>query len=276
MFFGEMWLKEKIQFFANRPSDGDDEGVVRVEQAIEDTYAFPLLRGKDVKRWAATPSIYILLPHTQHDAANAVELADLPKKTREYFVKFKDKLSSRKKFRNFDPSGKIFYGLYSVLAATFAPFKVVWREMAGGAIAAVVASAMLPSGTEKIVIPDHKLFIIPCKSRAEADFVAGMFNSTLSTYLIRSYAISTGISAHVLERLPIPEYDDTNSVHSQISQSAKECGDLVAKGLSVEDAEAKLDKLVGKLLRVTEAELAVIQEALDEIANKPLPIEAIA
>ncbi|MGO7450376.1 hypothetical protein ACC668_37975, partial [Rhizobium ruizarguesonis] len=77
-------------------------------------------------------------------------------------------LEARKKFRNFEPKVRDWYGLYSVLGATFSPYKVVWREMVSGSeiIAAAVSTALLPDGTSKIILPDHKLFIIPCEAEA--------------------------------------------------------------------------------------------------------------
>jgi hypothetical protein len=178
---------------------------------------------------------------------------------------FKPKLSSRKKFRNFDPSTAEWHGFYSVLNATFAPFKVVWREMAGGSIAAVASRSTLPTGESKTVVPDHKLFVIPCVSNEEADFVCGVFNSSLSNYLIKSYAIATGISTHVLDRLPIPQFNDSDDLHKRISMLAAKCREAVELGTNVESFESELNDLVGSALGLSSADVAAIESALAEI-----------
>ena len=267
VFFADVWLNGHHLLIANRPQDGDDSHLQRKEQSIEADYVYPLLRGKDVRRWYGNPSQHILMPHDGDSPTDAVTFTTLPKKTQEFLSKFKQKLTGRKKFRNFDPSGKDWYGLYSVLDATFSPYKVVWREMAGGAIAAVIDNAKLPSGEVKLVIPDHKLFLIPCKSLAEAHFVSGIFNSVIGTYLIKSYAISTGISTHVLDRLPIPEYDRDNKLHKEISTAARHCASAAEKEDDLEELEDDLDHLVAKLLEITDKELGTIHKALKEIAG---------
>lgn len=249
----------------NRALDGDDRNVHILEQAIEPDFVYPLLRGKDVSRWRANPLNYIVIPHSQGSPANPVAFRTLPSKTQQFLNSFRTKLASRKKFRNFDPSGTEWHGLYSVLKATFAPFKVVWREMASGSIAAVVGESILPTGESKLVVPDHKLFIIPCVSSEEADFVCGVFNSSISNYLIKSYAIATGISTHVLDRLPIPQFDASNDRHQRVSLLAAKCREEVQSGNNVESREKELNKVVAAALGLTITEARAIEDALSDI-----------
>lgn len=267
VFFVDAWMRNRQLFIANRPGDGDDPNLERIESSVESTYVYPLLRGRDVRRWHAEPSTYLVLPHNEENPSNPVAFANLPAKTQGFLSKFKDKLSGRKKFRNFDPTGKMWHALYSVLEATFAPHKVVWREMAAGAIAAVVDSARLPNGEVKIIIPDHKLFVIPCVSSEEAHFIAGIFNSVIGMYLIKSYALATGISTHVLERLPIPEFDPGDELHRRISQTAYDCSRCAQLDSPVGSLERELDQIVAELLGIDAADLRVIHEALNIITG---------
>lgn len=246
----------------SRPRDGNDQTLGQHRQTIEAKYVFPLLRGRDVGRWHSEASSYIVLPHDAENPNNAVAFGNLPPKTQEFLVTFKSKLQSRKRFRNFDPSGDKWNGLYSVLNATFAPYKVVWREMATGAVAAVVASARLPTEEEKVVIPDHKLFVIPCATAEEAHFVCGMFNCSISNYLIRSYAISTGISTHVLDRLPIPCFDESNAAHRELARCAGECASAVVHESDLKSAEEALDGAAADVLNVSRRDRISIHTAL--------------
>ena len=268
VFFLDAELLRGQLLVRNRPQDGKDSALPQVQVSIEPAYIFPLLRGKDVSRWVARPSSYVLVPHAAAEPANPVPFSKLPNRTREFLTTFEDKLRSRKKFRNFDPSGQLWHGMYSVLNASFAPFKVVWREMATGAIAAIVGNSELPDGQEKVVIPDHKLFIIPCKSLAEAFFVCGIFNSSISNYLILSYAIATGISTHVLDRLPIAHFDEKHPLHRAVASAAQACHASATRGHRVADKLLDdLDKAVAALLEMSDSDLRAIRKGLREISS---------
>lgn len=208
----------------------------------------------------------MVVPHDADHPADPVSFHSLPKLTKEFLSAFKDKLSHRKKFRNFDPGGSSWYGLYSVLNASFSKHKVVFREMATGSIAAVVSTEELPTGETKIVLPDYKLFVIPCQSADEAHFVCGFFNSSIGDYLIRSYALATGISTHVFDRLPIPRFDPKNKLHGNISTEAKNCAKLARQE---KDFGKDLDQLtthVADLLKLSAAARSSIKKALTEIS----------
>jgi hypothetical protein len=255
-------------FVRNRAEDGDDHDLASIKQTIEPDFIYPLLRGKDVRKWAATPSSYAIIPHDSEAPVNPVVWTKLPKKTQEFFARFEAKLRSRKKFRNFDPAGNGWFGLYSVLAATFARYKVVWREMAVGAVAASVKADRLPTGERKVVVPDHKLFIIPCSCEPEADFICAILNSSISNYLVLSYALATGISTHILDRLPIPLFDDSIESHRELAETAR---GLVAA--TVKDGESDMNKMaldasVARVFAVADDDLAAIQRGLRELKTK--------
>jgi hypothetical protein len=264
IYFLNASLVRNRLWISNRCDDGDDPRLPVREQAIEHEYVYPLLRGKDVGRWTAVPSSYILLPHDAENPNDPVPFSELPDKTKEYLAFFRSRLAKRKPFRNFDPTSGAWHGLYSVLTATFAPYKVVWREMATGSVAAVTGSSTIPSGEQKIVVPDHKLFVIPCATEAEAQFVCGFFNSSIASYIISSYAISTGISTHVLERLPIPRFDATIKSHRAIVDWARKCHEATLSG-GGESFQDELDKAVGGSLALSDADVEIVREALSEL-----------
>ena len=206
----------------NLAREGRNDTVEEVSLPIEPDYLYPLLRGEDVSPFQAVSKSFIIVPHNASDPVSPQPLGKLPRLTREFLSEFRPILQSRKKFRNFDPSVGVWYGLYSVLNATFSPFKVVWREMAtgGGVIAAVVSSAKLPNGDSKVVLPDHKLAIIPCKTLGEADYIAGFLNADITNLIVRSYALATGISTHILDRVAVPRFSAKNPLHRELSQLA--------------------------------------------------------
>lgn len=266
VFFLDAELVRGSLFIGNRPEDGDDHSVEQVQQSIESDYIYPLLRGKDVKKWVAQPSNFVLIPHDASNPTSPTPLDEMPHKTQEFLTRFQSKLSTRKKFRNFDPSQEHWHGLYSVLEATFSPYKVVWREMASGAVAATASNSELPTGVKKTIVPDHKLFIIPCSSQTEARFICGIFNSSIADYLIRSYAIATGISTHVLDRLPIPRFQSSNKTHVNISDVARRCEQEARAGKRI-TGQSELDALAAEALGVTKKDLQAIHSALRDLSG---------
>jgi hypothetical protein len=90
-----------------------------------------------------------------------------------------------------------------------------------GVIAAAVSSSQLPDGTSKVILPDHKLTIIPCETEEEADFVAGFLNTDVANLIVRSYALATGISTHILERVAVPRYSSKDPRHTELAKLSK-------------------------------------------------------
>ena len=256
---------------SNRSEDGRDNSVPVVEHRVEEEVVFPLLRGRDVHKWSASPGCAVILPHSADNPVSPIPFHKLGKGTQGFLGSFKEKLQSRKKFRNFDPSGKEWHGLYSVLSATFSPYKVVWKEMAKGSICSVISTYQLANVSDKkVIIPDHKLMLIPCENLKEAHYIAAILNSSLSRYIVCSFAISTGISTHILEKLPIQRYKASIPLHNILAQLSQNCHIATAKGdmETVAALETNIDQVVAKLWGITDYELKSIQDALKEI-EKP-------
>ena len=116
-------------------------GKIRVEHirtAIEPNLVYPLLRGKDVKRWDANPSAFLILAQDPATRAGIPE-ADMKReqpKTFAYFKKFEGKREKPERgtlrgralyklyFRPTDP----FYSMYNVGPYSVQPIKVFWRQ----------------------------------------------------------------------------------------------------------------------------------------------------
>ena len=52
----------------------DDDSVIRVEADIESDIVFPLLRGREVTRWLATPNYFILVPQDSSQPSKGIPL----------------------------------------------------------------------------------------------------------------------------------------------------------------------------------------------------------
>ncbi len=201
--------------------------------------------------------LHRFVPHSQSNPASPIAFSKLPKLTREFLAAFRSILSTRKKFRNFDPSGSGWHGLYSVLNATFSSHKVVWREMATGS--GVIAAAR--SGQRRFLMENRKsscqitsLQSSPARRLKEADFIAGFLNSDTTNLIVRSYALATGISTHILDRVAVPRFSPVNTLHREMSNLARN-----ARTQGPADQErARMSAIAAQLLNFSSAEAAKV------------------
>ena len=182
----------------NRPQAGKNREVSQIEGNVEPGAVRRLLRGGDVAKGVATPSGWVLWFHDHDNVSNAMTPAEASNRfprAFEYASQFEELLSRRKTFRGFDPTGDNWLGLYSVTGAALATHKVVVREIASGMVAAPV------HGSE--IMPDHKLYIVPCQSAREADQLSEVLNSQIGDYLLRAFSISTSVTGSFLRYIGI-------------------------------------------------------------------------
>jgi hypothetical protein len=186
---------------------------------------------------------------------------DYPK-TYNFLHHFYNELRGRSRFRNFDPDSGEFYELYNVGAYTFQPYKVVWREQFSG-----LACAVVSQWDGKLVIPDHKLMLIPLVNLEEANYLCACMNSSPANFIVKSYSIEIQISTHVLRYLRIPKYDPANSIHKHLSTLSQQAHSAIIDGNidHIKSIEAEIDRYTMKLWDLTDSELKEIQDSLMEL-----------
>jgi hypothetical protein len=96
-----------------------------VTKVVDPECVFPLIRGRDVKKWAANPSSHIIVPH---DSATGEPVASAGIKTRlsqtyDFLVDFQSDLEDRS-FHKLWGKRNPFYAVYDIGGYSFAPFKV--------------------------------------------------------------------------------------------------------------------------------------------------------
>jgi len=200
IFFVEV-LEEDADYIIirNLPSEGRNESISTCEGPVERQVVRRLLRGSDVNIGIAEPSHGLLLFHDDSHVSNPIGVSEVRRqypRAYEFMTHFEVPLRGRRPFRNFDPSGpEDWLGIYSVTTAALATHKVVIREIAQGMIAAAVHGAD--------VIPDHKLYVIPCSSASEADRLARVLNSRVVHYMVMSFSVSTSVTGSFLRYIGI-------------------------------------------------------------------------
>jgi hypothetical protein len=246
-------------------TEGVKKDVENVQSAIEPDLVYPLLRGQDVKRWSAVPSAHILVTHLQEAGLRAIPESQMAvewPKTYSYLRRFEDLLRQSGIYRRYFKTGDPFYSMFNVGDYTFAPYKVVFREIAKEMTCAVIT---LIDG--RPVVPDHKLVLCPFAAEDEAHFVCAILNSSPSRFVVNSYSIETQFSTHVFDYVCVPRFDPANLTHLALADLSRQAHAATAAGdaARVREIEAEVDRLAARLWELTDAELREIQESLAEL-----------
>jgi len=249
-------------------TEGAKRKVESVQMAIEPDLLYPLLRGRDVKRWRAEPSSYILMAQDPDKRCGIDEdemKVDYPK-TYLYLNRFESALRQRKSRGVTDmiEGGLPFYTMFAVGDYTLAPYKVVWTRI--GTVEAAVVNTL----DGKSIIPQETITLVACTTKEEAHYIASLINSSIFQYAVTSYSQAGGKSMgsmHVLQNIRIPKFDSANKVHqelvglSQNAQYATAMGDEVG----LKELEQHIDELAAQIWGLTSDELKEIKESLAEL-----------
>jgi hypothetical protein len=204
----------------NDPSLGR-RAVPKRSAQIEDTHVFPLLRGAGISAFQATPDPHHCVVVPQRGMHGDVTLPTSAPKTYRFLKRFEDVLLTRGSYRLYQKNSS-FWSLWSTGAYTFEPYKVVWKEMPGGRFqAAYVDSMVHPILGRRVVIPDHKVYFVPCKSEGEAAYLTGFLNAPVVAGGINAYASALSLGVSVVEYLGIPAYESSDKDHSALAALAK-------------------------------------------------------
>ena len=244
--------------------------IKHVQAVVEPDLVYPLLRGRDVRRWQAEPSSHIILtqdPKTRKGIPEAEMKRRWPK-TYAYLKQFEGSsegtergtLRGRSGYRRyFNPDDDPFYSMYNVGPYTMAKWKVVWREQSS-----IFQAAFAGSSSRRATLPDHKLMLVSCKSQQEANFLIGMMNSAPSLLAIYSYVISTSTSTHVLGNVSVPQFDKNDAAHARLAELSRQCHVAARKTgtRELKELESAIDEAGAGIWGITPRELKAIQEAL--------------
>lgn len=252
-------------------TEGAKNRADQIQAAIEPDWVFPLLRGRDVGRWSASPSLYMVAPQQVVDPAKPIAENDLAvgyPKTFDYLKRFEDILRARKSGIDQEMMAKgPFYSIYGIGRYSFAPFKVVWREIATDFTASVIGEVDDKWLGKRPVLPDHKLILVACDTHAAAHYLCCALNSSPVRFVVRSYSIMTQVGTHIPDHIALPVHDPADSTHVSLSNLSQQAHAATAAGEvdRVREIEADIDRQAAKLWGLTDAELKEIQESLAEL-----------
>jgi SAM-dependent methyltransferase len=255
-------------------TEGAKVKVNEVTEPIEPDLLYPLLRGRDVRRWRAEPSAWILMVQDpkRRRGIEERELRSRYPRVYGYLKKFEKTLRERAAFKRYftrrDRGGGIiesgpFYSMFDVGDYTFAPWKVVWREQGSSMTAGVVG---LEDG--KPTVPDHKCMLVDCRTPGEAYYVCALLNSSLCVAAVLGYAVEIQMDPHILKRIRIPRFDPKNRVHRRLADLSARAHEAARHddGRALTGLEAEVDRFAARLWELTDEELAEIRRSLRELA----------
>ncbi len=217
-----------------------------VEAVVEPDLLYPLLRWRDIGRYAARPGLYILLAQdcsTRTGIDEALMREKYPR-TLEYLRRFQPCLNRRAAYRRYQ-EGRPFYSMYNVGPYTTAPIKVVWRRMDRRMNAAVAISVDDPLLSRRPIIPQETCVLIACDSLEEAHYLCAVLNSSLVNYIVQSHSVRGGKgfgTPNMLEYLNLRRFDPLTTVHQELAK----CSEAAHRETRTE-IETRINHLVQEL-----------------------------
>jgi len=271
---GVFWLEIHSRQGPNRllvrNVGGGKKRVKQITASLEDELVYPLLRGRDLRRWAHGSPLGVLMPQDSSKRSLPMRVSEMKTDyplTWRYLKQFESLLRGCGILQQFyDPRNDPFYALYNVGEYTYAPWKVLWRQVSNSLDTVVVGKQRVDSQSgPKPVIPDHSLCSISFMSAAEAHYVAALLNSVISRYIVKNYC-ALHPSPHIMEYIPIQKFTSKEPLHERLAKLSSECHNMANKQNreEVESLESKIDVATAELWGITLKELQQIQQALKE------------
>jgi len=202
----------------NAATIGRTTGIPTVQGNVESEHVFPLLRGRGVSAFRAVPEpeLHILVP--QRGMHGDPDLPITHPHTYAFLRHFESYLRQRSSLRRFQKN-QPYWSLWSTGNYTFAPYKVLWKEMSGATfVAAYCGPFDDPLLGPKIIIPDHKLYFVPVETEAEAAYLTSLLNAPMLSHAIGAYAAQLSLGVSVVEYLNIPPFDEDNTNHVKLAE----------------------------------------------------------
>jgi hypothetical protein len=235
--------------------------------AIEPDLIYPLLRGRDIRKWHASPSAHLVLvqdPDLRSGVDETWLKINLPA-TYAFLYQFRAELVARSGYKKFfQDAGAPFYTMYNVGPYTMAPYKVGWARE-DTLLRCSVFSQSLFEQDAKLVMPDQTVQFISLKTETEAHFICALLNSAPATAIPLAY--TTDITTHILSVISVPQFDRKNPLHTRLAKLSKQAHQLAAgdKHAELSAIEAQIDQAAAELWSITDKELQEIRRSLEEL-----------
>lgn len=221
---------------------------------VESELLHPLIRGRDIGRFCySLKGLHIIVPNEHYEAVAKEQVFKRKyPKAYSYFKQNETLLKKRSSYKRYQ-SHLPFYVIYDVGPYTFSRFKVIWMEQQNPKKfrACVISQDSKSPLPNKIIVPDHKLYMLSLKNEDEAHFVCGVLNSTHLSRILGGFLIGKQIGTSIFRYVGIKTYDPQNPKHKAIAGISKNahlkrnCSSITDELDKLE--QSKLDELVRKI-----------------------------
>ena len=275
---GVYWLRiEELRpdgnLLVTNITEGQKKAVEPTQATLEPDLLYPLLRGKDVKRWRAQPSAWVLMVQdpVKRRGIDEKELQLKYPKTWEYLKKFEGALRTRAAFKRYFSADDPFYSMFDVGDYTSSPYKVVWTRVDVDIKAAVVGTSEVAS-LEKPIVPIETAVLVAFDEPTEANYFCAVLNSSPFRFVITSTGVhGTGGfgSPNILNRASIPNFDSGRPTHIELSELSQKAHQLARGRRDSETSKIQMaiDSCAARLWGLTDEDLKDIQLSLKELVG---------
>ncbi len=222
--------------------EGSKRRVEQVETWLEADLVYPLLRGRDVGRWQANPTVHILMVQnveTRQGYDGDWLQANYPR-TYDYLRQFERILLERATVKRYFRDNVPFYTMFDIGAYTFQPYKVIWHGFGKRRMEAVVVGSV----DGKAIMSNQAMHpFIGLDDENEAHYLAACLNSAPFEFAVLSHTQSGGKSfaqPGILETLRIPQYDPDNVSHQHLMTLSRNAHQGTIDDIAIADASAAL------------------------------------
>ncbi len=245
--------------------------VDRVQAVVEPDLVYPLLRGRDVRRWHAAPSAHIILAQDPDKRAGIPEpeMKRRWPKTYAYLKRFegdpdnpqRGTLRGRSAYRKYYEPTDPFYSMYGVGPYTMARWRTAWK---GQVATSLDVSVCGPGEDGRPVLNDQTAYSVPFEEEREAHYLAALLNSRPVRAFYGCLAYKHTSMAFIAQ-LAMQTFERGHEVHEELTTLSQQCHAAAAHNdeAGVAELEARIDAVAARIWGITDAELAAIREALE-------------
>jgi hypothetical protein len=228
------------------------EGVKKTSgKWIEAELLYPLIRGRDIGRFChATDDWHIIVPNSHYEnVLTEDEFKNSYAAAWEYFDRNRRRLKKRSTYKRYQ-SHLPFYVIYDVGPYSFSRFKVVWMEQQNPREfrATVISTSLTTLGTNKIIVPYHKLYMLSLDNENEAHYVCAVLNSRHMRRILGGFLVGKQIGTAIFRYTSVRPYDSSNRMHAELAAISKRAHRSRANARNTDDLAAeqqnRLDQLV--------------------------------
>ncbi len=252
-----------------------------VQAEIEPGLLYPFIGWKNIGRFRAEPTHYILMVQDPEKRVGYDEswLKTEYPKTYAYLLRFKDLLRKRSGYVKYFDKSDPFYSMYNTGIENFAPFRVVWKAMGMNIEPAVLSVVDDQWLGQRLPMHKNTVSFVSFDKADPAHFSCALLSSSPVNALAKSSSVKGGKSfgnTNLLQTVAIPTYDLASPLHRRLAELSQKAHELAAltpgpspaeqeREEALGEVECEIDEAAAELWGITAGEMDEIRRSLEEL-----------